>query len=249
MIIAVVLLILFVVFVVIWWIREPRIFIFLWHKMAFSAREGQANFVDKKAIFSESSCLENNWRTIQNELEEVLREKYVLPRFHHLDKANHKISFDTGPAWKAITLKAFDGWFDDNCKMFPKTVTMLKDMPSVTTAFFSILEPHVKIPGHTGKLSGLLRYHLGLSVPASPQCYIVVNGEKYQWKEGEGVIFDDTFFHAVTNDTDEYRIILLLDIKKKASVFFDTINNGILHLITLSPMFKKALKTGKIKTD
>ena len=169
-----------------------------------------------------------------------------LPKFHEVDRANYKISFDDGPAWRTLVLKAYDGWFKNNCKMFPQTCKLLKDLPEVSTALFSILEPHVKIPPHTGKLSGILRYHLALLVPAGDGCFIEVNREKYFWKEGEGILFNDTYLHSVNNKTGEYRIVLFLDITKHSSYFVQAVNKFILYLIRVSPVFKRALQTGVI---
>jgi len=44
------------------------------------------------------------------------------------------------------------------------------------------------------------------------------------WQEGRGELFDDTFLHYVHNDTDEYRMVLFLDVEKP-------INNWLLKKI------------------
>jgi ornithine lipid ester-linked acyl 2-hydroxylase len=231
------------------WLKEPRIFLFLFHKIIFSARKGTALNIDKTVHFPDSILLEQNWKVIKAELDQVIMDKYTIPKFHQVDQANYKISFDTGPAWKTIVLKAYNGWFKSNCDLFPKTRKLLEKMPSVSTAIFSILEPHVQIPEHTGKLNGILRYHLALKVPSTGQCFITVNGANYYWVEGEGILFNDTYLHAVTNETDEPRVVLFLDINKKSSSFGNYINKFMLHLVVISPLFKRALKSGKIKVD
>jgi aspartyl/asparaginyl beta-hydroxylase (cupin superfamily) len=43
-------------------------------------------------------------------------------------------------------------------------------------------------------------------------CEIVVGGESRRWVEGEVLLFDDSFEHAVHNETDEARLILLIDL-------------------------------------
>src|SRR5687767_5991273 len=102
---------LFVVFLLllVWiWMKESRIYLFLFHKLVFPARTGAAIHVNKQLHFADSITLENNWQLIAHELNEVIRRKTPLPKFHEVDKANHKISFDEGPAWKAVVLKAYD---------------------------------------------------------------------------------------------------------------------------------------------
>jgi beta-hydroxylase len=231
------------------WTKESRIFLFIFHKLVFPARSGAALHVNKQVHFPDSVVLETNWKVIAAELRSVLERKHVLPKFHEVDKANHKISFDDGPAWKAIVLKAYDGWFTDNCADFPETYNLLKNMPAVSTALFSILEPGVNIPAHTGKFSGIYRYHLALAVPATGECYIDVNGTPYYWKTGEGILFNDTYLHYVKNNSTEYRIVLFLDIKKRASALVTQINDFILHIIRSSPVFKRALITGTLPND
>lgn len=228
------------------WYKEPRIFLLIFHRIAFPIRRGVAIGIDKQKNFDGSMILEENWRLIYKELKSVLVWSKPLPKFHEVDRANYKISFDNGPAWRTLVLKAYDGWFVDNCKMFPETYKILNAFPEVSTVMFSILEPHVKIPPHTGKFSGILRYHLALLVPAEDGCYLEVNGDKYFWKEGEGILFNDTYLHSVSNNTGGYRIVLFLDITKRSSYLGEVINKFILYLIRVSPVFKRALQTGVI---
>ena len=61
---------------------------------------------------------------------------------------------------------------------------------------------------------GSLRFHLGLVSPNSPDCYIYVDDQKYFWKEGEGVMFDETFIHYAENKTDHQRIVLFCDVER-----------------------------------
>ena len=57
---------------------------------------------------------------------------------------------------------------------------------------------------------GCLRFHLGLSTPNSDDCFIIINGEKYSWRDGEGILLDDTYEYEVHNNTDETRIIFVI---------------------------------------
>ena len=228
------------------WYKEPRIFLLIFHRIAFPIRKGNALHIDKNLNFAGSVLLENNWAIIYEELKALLEVSKPFPKFHEVDKSNNKISFDYGPAWRTLVLKAYDGWFTYNCKMFPLTCKMLDALPEISTVMFSILEPHVEIPPHTGKFSGIWRYHLALLVPAGDGCFIEVNGERYFWTEGEGILFNDTYLHSVTNNTDEYRIVLFLDITKHCPYFANKINKLILYLIRISPVFKRAQRTGII---
>lgn len=113
--------------------------------------------------------------------------------------------------WRSIILKK-TGKLINSIK-FP-FVSKLLDNPLIHNAMFSILDGGVNIPPHTGYYKGYLRYHLGIEVPTengiSP--FIVCGDEKYSWKNGEGVLFDDMFLHYVENPTSKSRIVLYLDI-------------------------------------
>lgn len=231
------------------WYYEARIFLFLFQKLCFAARKGPALHLDKQRYFPGSALLEAHYPQIREELQQALRQTSSLPRFHEVDAANHKISFDTGPAWKTVVLKAFGGWFPQNSRLFPQTTQLLKDMPEVSCALFSILEPGTRIPPHTGKLNGLLRYHLALAVPASGHCAITVNGEAYTWQEGTGVLLNDTYVHHVTNDSDEYRIVLFLNVRKPAPGAVRLIDSWLMRVVQGSPVFKRALVKGTINVD
>jgi len=67
---------------------------------------------------------------------------------------------------------------------------------------------------HRDPYAGSLRYHLGLATPNSPDCYIEVDGQRYYWKDGEAVMFDETFIHHAANTTDQQRVILFCDVER-----------------------------------
>jgi aspartate beta-hydroxylase len=98
----------------------------------------------------------------------------------------------------------------------PRTAAVLASVPQVDipgrgpTAFFSILEPHTKIPPHTGVTNTRVTVHLPLIVP--PGCGFRVGGETREWKVGTGWVFDDTIEHEAWNDSDAPRAILIFDV-------------------------------------
>ena len=98
----------------------------------------------------------------------------------------------------------------------PKTVAALEAAPVVRiphrgpTSFFSLLEPHTRIPAHTGTTNTRLTVHIPLIVP--PQCRFRVGTQTREWHPGTAFIFDDTIEHEAWNDSDEERVILIFDI-------------------------------------
>ena len=101
-----------------------------------------------------------------------------------------------------------------------------------------MLPPGAKLNAHNDPYAGSLRYHLGLVTPNSDDCYINVDGEHYSWRDGEAVMFDETFIHYAKNSTDQKRIVLFLDIKRPVSFFlldwFNTLFSRIVMGATVS---------------
>jgi aspartate beta-hydroxylase len=104
----------------------------------------------------------------------------------------------------------------ENMARCPKTVAALGAWPkcelpgSAPTAVFSILEPHTRIPPHTGVNNARLICHLPLIVP--PGCGFRVGAETRQWEPGKAFVFDDTIEHEAWNDSGEARAVLIFDI-------------------------------------
>jgi aspartyl/asparaginyl beta-hydroxylase (cupin superfamily) len=91
-------------------------------------------------------------------------------------------------------------------------------------AFFSILDPGKSVPEHEGPYLGYLRYHLGVCVPAKDPPKIIVNGQDYVWKEGEAVLFDDSWPHSVVNTSNELRAVLIVDVRRPLPFLPDLVN-------------------------
>jgi hypothetical protein len=60
---------------------------------------------------------------------------------------------------------------------------------------FAELPPGAKLNPHRDPFAGSMRYHLGLATPNDDRCFIEVDGERHSWRDGEGVIFDETYIH------------------------------------------------------
>ena len=86
-------------------------------------------------------------------------------------------------------------------------LALLESIPSVTGAMFAMLPPGGRLVRHRDPYAGSLRDHLGLVTPNSPDCYISVDGERYFWKDGEAVMFDETYTHFAENRTEQARLL------------------------------------------
>jgi beta-hydroxylase len=54
--------------------------------------------------------------------------------------------------------------------------------------------------------------HLGLVCPEG--AWIDIGGDRYYWKDGESMVFDDTIEHFAQNPSDQTRVIFMVDILK-----------------------------------
>lgn len=79
---------------------------------------------------------------------------------------------------------------------------------------FAELPAGAKLGKHRDPYAGSVRYHLGLSTPNDDRCFIEVDQQRHSWRDGEAVIFDETYVHWAENKTDQTRIILFCDIER-----------------------------------
>lgn len=185
-------------------------------------------------LFPWVARLEASWRVIREELDEVLRYRDELPNFQDISPDQRRITHDD--LWKTFFFRAYGLKARGNCRRCPKTTEILKEVPGLKTAFFSILGPHKHIPPHRGPYKGVIRYHLGLLVPEPAEsCRIRVADRMATWREGKSLIFDDTFEHEVWNDTDGVRVILFVDFVRPLRFPASVLNWVLLKLIAVSP--------------
>lgn len=155
--------------------------------------------------------LERAGADVRREFDAVAGEP--MPTFQDVDPSQRAITRDD--RWTTFMLYVHGRRVEKNASRCPETAAALEKIPGMRTAFFSILAPGKRIPPHRGPQKGVLRLHLGVKIPKqNERCYIEVGGERYSWKEGEVVLFDDTYKHHVRNDTDESRCVLFVDVKR-----------------------------------
>ena len=77
-------------------------------------------------------------------------------------------------------------------------------------ALFSVFAPGTHLLPHRGVTNTRLVGHLPLVVPAD--CALRVGDRLHVWREGEVVVFDDTYEHEAWNRSDETRVVLIFDI-------------------------------------
>lgn len=203
---------------------------------------------DYSKIFPDSVFIEKNADIIINEFKTY--NKNILPDCIRKSNPGFKIenSNDNDSCWRAIFLKKLGVLDNSMIKYFPETIKLLQSK-QIHNAFFSILDPGVEIPPHVGYYKGYLRYHMGIIIPnndssnENDKAYIVCGNKKYIWKEKKGIVFDDMYLHYVRNPTNQMRVVLYLDIKRKnKNVFIDKINDTGIFLIENSILLNTFIK-------
>jgi beta-hydroxylase len=191
--------------------------------------------------FNWVSELENNWQSIRKELDIILESIDCLPGFHDISPDQERISGDG--LWKTFVLYGYGIKMKQNCQYCPVTTKLIKNIPGMKTAFFSILLPGKHIPEHCGPYKGILRYQLALKVPREREkCRIRVSDKFRYWSEGKSMMFDDSFPHEAWNFSDEIRVVLFMDIVRPVKFPISILNNLIINLIRWSPYVQDAYK-------
>lgn len=192
-----------------------------------------------RATFPWAAEVEAGWKSIRAELDQVMKYRDQIPSFHEILKEVTTITTDD--QWKTFFLAGIGMNCEQNARRCPETMKLLKTIPGMKTAFFSILSPRKHIPAHRGAYNGILRFHLGLLVPEPRgKCRIRIGNDFRYWSEGQSLIFDDTFNHEVWNDTDGYRVVLFVDFARPLKFPFHQMNEALLNIGTLAPFLREA---------
>lgn len=157
---------------------------------------------------------------IRQEAMAVLREREGFAGFIDVRPGdrieNYLGGTATQPAWDAFFFYRHGKRYDANHARCPVTSEMLDGLDlfrlegQAPEICFSVLAPHTTIKPHHGVSNVRLVMHLPLIVPPACALNLVDVGE-HAWREGELVLFDDTFEHEAWNRSAQPRVVLLMD--------------------------------------
>ncbi len=197
-------------------------------------------FIDN-SVFPWVPALEAKSSEVQAELEQLLKRPDDIPAFHQLSPDQKRIS--KGRNWTTFPFYVLGQRLEENCEVCPQTAAALASVPDIQNAWFSILAPRYHIPPHRGPTRALVRVHLALRVPEQAEdCWIRVDDERYHWREGKVVLFDDTYEHEVLNDTDDTRVVLFIDVLRPMDRVGRWVNGTLLALLRSSTYVKTPLR-------
>lgn len=189
--------------------------------------------------FPWTAGMEREWRLIRAELDRVLVRKVDLPNVHDITPDASSISRDAG--WKIFPLIAYGIRSQPNIELCPQTWRLVRRIPGLKTAMFSLLEPGKRIPAHRGPYNGVLRLHLGLRIPEPRErAGIRIGEERRHWEEGRVLIFDDAYDHEAWNETSDMRVVLFVDFVKPLRFPANLLNRALLELALFSPFLRES---------
>jgi aspartyl/asparaginyl beta-hydroxylase (cupin superfamily) len=173
-----------------------------------------------RSMFPWASELEAKTGVIRDELKAALEKegKEFTPYIAYRpgDPVNQWKELNHSTRWSHYSLWRGGGPEAAHLAQCPETRKALEavDMAAIEglcpNAMFSALAPHTEIPPHHGETNARLVVHLPLIVPE--KCTYRVGFEHRTWKVGEILVFDDTLEHTARNDSDDLRVVLILDI-------------------------------------
>lgn len=160
------------------------------------------------------------FKDIQQEALELLGDASNFESFLNFAPGTRTEDYVSGagpkPAWDAFFFYRHGQRFDAHHARCPRTSAVLDSLDlchvrgQAPEVCFSVLAPGSTIMPHHGVTNTRLVMHLPLKVPADCALNIVGVGE-HRWREGELMMFDDTYQHEAWNRSDQTRVILLMD--------------------------------------
>jgi len=117
--------------------------------------------------------------------------------------------------WKPLWIK-FMGKFAESSNLIPTLKKITSMFDDITILHVSVFGPGTVLPRHFGVSRAVHRYHYGISIPVG-DVGLEIDGHIIKWKEGEGIVWDDTLPHSAWNRTDSVRIIIFADIYRDLS--------------------------------
>jgi hypothetical protein len=131
-------------------------------------------------------------------------------------RANRGHALLDDPRWSAFYLWKDGAVIADNAARCPATMNALEAAPlpmipgRAPNILFSQLRPMTHIPPHWGMLNTRLICHIPLIVPEG--CRLRVGNHERRVEAGKALLFDDSILHEAWNDSEETRVILLLEV-------------------------------------
>ena len=168
------------------------------------------------------------WQEFRYEIEPLMRERENIPPLGKISPDHRRIA--STPAWKSFFFEGYGYESTANKARCPKLVNAIDSIPGVVVAFLSIMEPGTHVPLHRGLTKSWLNCHLPLILPDDgKRCEIAIDDQVHQWRYGEWLVFDETYPHEVWNESNQPRVMLLLQVQRQMRWPGRLVTRGIYH--------------------
>lgn len=192
-------------------------------------------FYDYKQVFPELILINKFKNQINIEIKNLIENQWIEWPEKYLYNINNESNLDD--SWKIIPIYGFGIWCNQYVDILPSIYNFLKGLKGLKLAIISRLKPFTKLEPHQGwgfHSNNVLRCHYGLKLPNnSSNSWIEVmdspnstNYLKVSHKLNDWIIFDDSKTHFAVNNTDEERIILIVDIQRPTFIKMGTSKNN-----------------------
>jgi aspartate beta-hydroxylase len=171
-----------------------------------------------KGLIPEIEELEAATPEIRAELNALLPSAAGRERVFHtgeLEQANLR-GLAEPPSWNGYYFFRHGERRADNCAACPNTAAALDALPLARVrghgpeVLYSVFSPGTHLLPHCGVTNTRVVGHLPLMIP--DDCALRVGGEDHHWREGEVVVFDDTYEHEAWNRSDRTRVVMIFDL-------------------------------------
>ncbi len=197
-----------------------------------------------EGVFPWQKEIEAKWETIRDEALAVLNHREAVPVLRQISPDHDRIAVDE--KWQSFFLWGYGYKVPENCRRCPETAKIVECVPGLRSAFFSVHAPGLHIPRHKGVTKGMLTCHLGLSVPREREkCRMMVEDQELVWQAGKSFVFDDTYHHEVWNDTEDDRVILLIQFDRPLRFPGNLLYKAFMRAIRWSPFVQDAKRNLK----
>jgi beta-hydroxylase len=156
-----------------------------------------------------SGPIEDAWPAVRAELDGLLDDDVRLPITDEL------VGVEQGAEgqWTTYVLSWFGQELDCNTARCPTTWSLVRDVPGLEIAGFTVMHGGSHIPAHRGPTKAL-RYQMGVRVPEpAGSCRLRVGDEVIEHADGKGLLFDDRSEHEAWNDSTEDRYVLFVQVQ------------------------------------
>jgi aspartate beta-hydroxylase len=170
-----------------------------------------------RRLFAWIPDYEQRYLEIKRELEALLPSARAEPVFgsEALESENLRGS-GAAPSWTGHYFYRHGERRGENCAACPNTdaaldaITLIRIRAHGPEVLYSVFTPGTHLLPHRGVTNARAVSHLPLLVPSN--CALRVAGEERHWREGETLIFDDTYEHEAWNRSTGLRVVLIADV-------------------------------------